>query len=69
MVMSWNGRSFTRLVLRSHYDQRITLNDVSSYLGCVFELLLRHRNRVDDLIPGGRLSADGSAARDWEAIG
>jgi len=33
MVMSWNGRSFTRLVLRSYYDQRITLNDVSSYLG------------------------------------
>jgi Zn-dependent peptidase ImmA (M78 family)/DNA-binding XRE family transcriptional regulator len=33
MVMSWNGRAFTRLVLRSYYDQRITLNDVSSYLG------------------------------------
>ena len=33
MVMSWNGRGFTRLVLRSYYDQRITLNDVSSYLG------------------------------------
>lgn len=33
MLMSWNGRSFTRLVLRSYYDQRITLNDVSSYLG------------------------------------
>ena len=31
--MSWNGRGFTRLVLRSYYDQRITLNDVSSYLG------------------------------------
>jgi len=33
MLMSWNGRSFTRLVLRSYYDERITLNDVSSYLG------------------------------------
>lgn len=33
MLMSWNGRSFTRLVLRSYYGQRITLNDVSSYLG------------------------------------
>ena len=33
MLMSWNGRSFTGLVLRSYYDQRITLNDVSSYLG------------------------------------
>jgi hypothetical protein len=33
MVMSWNGRGFIRLVLRSYYDQRITLNDVSSYLG------------------------------------
>lgn len=33
MVMTWNGRGFTRLVLRSYYDQRITLNDVSSYLG------------------------------------
>lgn len=33
MLMSWNGRGFTRLVLRSYYDQRITLNDVSSYLG------------------------------------
>ena len=33
MLMSWNGRSFTRLVLRSYYDRRITLNDVSSYLG------------------------------------
>ena len=33
LVMSWNGRGFTRLVLRSYYDQRITLNDVSSYLG------------------------------------
>ena len=33
MLMSWNGRAFTRLVLRSYYDQRITLNDVSSYLG------------------------------------
>lgn len=32
-LMSWNGRGFTRLVLRSYYDQRITLNDVSSYLG------------------------------------
>jgi Zn-dependent peptidase ImmA (M78 family) len=33
MLMSWNGRGFTRLVLQSYYDQRITLNDVSSYLG------------------------------------
>lgn len=33
MLMSWNGRGFTRLVLRSYYDQRITLSDVSSYLG------------------------------------
>ena len=33
MLMSGNGRGFTRLVLRSYYDQRITLNDVSSYLG------------------------------------
>ena len=33
MLMSWNGRSYTRLVLRSYYDRRITLNDVSSYLG------------------------------------
>lgn len=33
MLLSWNGRGFTRLVLRSYYDQRITLNDVSSYLG------------------------------------
>ena len=33
MLMSWNGRSFTRLVLRSYYDKRITLNDVSSFLG------------------------------------
>jgi Zn-dependent peptidase ImmA (M78 family) len=33
MLMSWNGRGFTRLVLRSYYDDRITLNDVSSYLG------------------------------------
>lgn len=33
MLMSWNGRGFTRLVLRSYYDQRITLNDVSSFLG------------------------------------
>jgi Zn-dependent peptidase ImmA (M78 family) len=33
MLMSWNGRGFTRLVLRSYYEQRITLNDVSSYLG------------------------------------
>jgi Zn-dependent peptidase ImmA (M78 family) len=32
LLMSWNGRGFTRLVLRSYYDQRITLNDVSSYL-------------------------------------
>jgi hypothetical protein len=31
--MSWNGKGFTRLVLRSYYDNRITLNDVSSYLG------------------------------------
>ncbi len=33
LLMSWNGRGFTRLVLRSYYDNRITLNDVSSYLG------------------------------------
>ena len=33
LLMSWNGRGFTRLVLQSYYDQRITLNDVSSYLG------------------------------------
>jgi len=33
LLMSWNGRGFTRLVLRSYYDRRITLNDVSSYLG------------------------------------
>jgi Zn-dependent peptidase ImmA (M78 family) len=33
MLMSWNGRGFTRLVLRGYYSQRITLNDVSSYLG------------------------------------
>lgn len=33
LLMSWNGRGFTGLVLRSYYDQRITLNDVSSYLG------------------------------------
>ena len=33
MLMSWNGRAYTRLVLRSYYDDRITLNDVSSYLG------------------------------------
>ena len=33
LLMSWNGRNYTRLVLRSYYDQRITLNDVSSYLG------------------------------------
>jgi len=33
LLMSWNGRSFTQLVLRSYYGQRITLNDVASYLG------------------------------------
>jgi Zn-dependent peptidase ImmA (M78 family)/DNA-binding XRE family transcriptional regulator len=33
LLMSWNGRGFTRLVLRGYYDKRITLNDVSSYLG------------------------------------
>jgi Zn-dependent peptidase ImmA (M78 family) len=33
LLMSWNGRGYTRLVLRSYYDHRITLNDVSSYLG------------------------------------
>ncbi len=33
LLMSWNGRGFTRLVLRSYYDQLITLNDVSNYLG------------------------------------
>ena len=32
-LMSWNGRGYTRLVLRSYYENRITLNDVSSYLG------------------------------------
>lgn len=33
MLMSWNGRGFTRLVLRSYYSQRITLNDVAGHLG------------------------------------
>jgi hypothetical protein len=33
LLMSLSGRGYTRLVLRSYYDQRITLNDVSSYLG------------------------------------
>jgi Zn-dependent peptidase ImmA (M78 family) len=33
LLMSWNGRGFTRLVLRSYYDQRITLSDVAGYLG------------------------------------
>ncbi len=33
MLMLGNGRGFTRLVLRTYYDQRITLSDVSSYLG------------------------------------
>jgi Zn-dependent peptidase ImmA (M78 family) len=33
MLMSWNGRGFTQLVLRGYYGQRITLNDVASYLG------------------------------------
>lgn len=33
LLMSWNGRGFTRLVLRGYYDQHITLNEVSSYLG------------------------------------
>lgn len=33
MLMSWNGRGFTRLILRSYYDQRITLSEASSYLG------------------------------------
>jgi Zn-dependent peptidase ImmA (M78 family) len=33
LLMSRNGRGFTRLVFRSYYDKRITLNDVSSYLG------------------------------------
>ncbi len=33
LVMSRNGREYTRLVFRSYYDQRITLNDVSNYLG------------------------------------
>jgi len=33
MLMSWNGRGFTRLVLRSYYGQHITLNDVAGYLG------------------------------------
>ena len=40
MLMSWNGRGFTRLVLRSYYDQRITLNDVSSYLGAKVKHIL-----------------------------
>jgi Zn-dependent peptidase ImmA (M78 family) len=39
MLMSWNGRAFTRLVLRSYYDRRITLNDVSSYLGAKVKYL------------------------------
>jgi Zn-dependent peptidase ImmA (M78 family) len=39
MLMSWNGRAFTRLVLRSYYGQRITLNDVSSYLGAKVKYL------------------------------
>ena len=30
LLMSWNGRGFTRLVLRSYYDQRITLNDLEA---------------------------------------
>jgi Zn-dependent peptidase ImmA (M78 family) len=33
LLMSWNGRSFTQLILRSYYDQRITLSDASSFLG------------------------------------
>ena len=33
MLMSWNGRGYTRLVLRSYYDNRITLSDVSGFLG------------------------------------
>lgn len=33
LLMSANGRGYTRMVLRSYYDQRITLSDVSSYLG------------------------------------
>jgi len=33
LVMSRNGRGYTRLVFRGYYDQRITLNDVSNYLG------------------------------------
>lgn len=33
MLMSWNGRGFTQLVLRSYYGQHITLNDVASFLG------------------------------------
>jgi len=33
MLMSWNGRGYTRLVLRSYYENRITLNDASIFLG------------------------------------
>ena len=33
LLLSWNGKNFTRLVLRSYYGNRITLNDASSYLG------------------------------------
>jgi Zn-dependent peptidase ImmA (M78 family)/DNA-binding XRE family transcriptional regulator len=33
LVMSQNGRGYTRLVFRGYYEQRITLNDVSNYLG------------------------------------
>jgi len=32
-LMLWNGRGYTRIVLRSYHDRRITLNDASSYLG------------------------------------
>lgn len=33
LLLNWNGKNFTRLVLRSYYGNRITLNDASSYLG------------------------------------
>jgi Zn-dependent peptidase ImmA (M78 family)/DNA-binding XRE family transcriptional regulator len=33
LLMNWNGRGYTRLVLRGYYERRLTLNDVSSHLG------------------------------------
>jgi hypothetical protein len=39
-IMSWNGRGFIKLVLRSYYDQLITLNDVSSYVGAKVKYIL-----------------------------